>query len=403
MKMKTEKGKIKRYFSDKGYGFIEYGGGKEIFFHISDVEKRNIQEGDEVEFVIGTGKNCRQAAKKVKRAGNGFLEFDAQSDQGFSPGFLLPKDTKENLNFHAADDLSDNFSLRLNKYVKFTLDNKGKIVAKIKEQKLEQELTKIGNIPVKAIHEKQAASLQLLQRAGYSICSINNLHTNWRLIVGHGSGSIYETSLALHHTYGIPYIPGSALKGITRSYYLTQVLWPQFPEESVNVLDRLLEYGYNYIQALKKDENWYKNLEKKLTVNEPGNLKKPGDKLLSTNFDEITGFQEASLIFGNQRQQGKVYFMDAFPLSSLNIKEDVINPHFSDYYLDGKPPTDYLNPKPTIFLTVEKAAFTFYLLAPPKNENLLPIASSWLSDALVTRGVGAKTAVGYGYFSQTKP
>lgn len=388
MKMKTEKGKIKRHFSDKGYGFIEYGGGKEIFFHITDVEKRDIQEGDEVEFVIGTGKNGRPAAKKVKKAGNGFL-----------PGFLLPKDTKENLNYQATDDLSDNFSLSLNKYIKFTLDKNGKIEAKIKEQKLEQELTKIGNIPVKAIHEKQAASLQLLQRAGYSICSINNLHTNWRLVVGLGSGSIYETSLTLHHTYGIPYIPGSALKGITRSYYLTRVLWPQFPEESVNALDRLLEYGYNYIQALRKDENWYKNLEKKLTVNEPGNLKKPGDKLLSTNPDEITGFQEASFIFGNQRQQGWVYFMDAFPLSSLRIKEDVMNPHFSDYYLHGKPPVDYLAPKPINFLVVEKASFAFYLLSLAKDKTLLPVASNWLRSALMTRGVGAKTAVGYGYFN----
>jgi len=258
MKMKTEEGKVKRYVSDRGFGFIKYGGQEEIFFHVSDVEKGDVQEGDEVEFIIGTGKDGRPAAKKIKRAGNELSKYSAQSSQGLFPGFLLPKDTKDNLNHHVAGDFSDNFSLRLNKYIKFTLDKKGEIEVKIKEQKLEQELAKIGNISLRAIHEKQAASLQLLQRAGYSISYINDLHTNWRLVVGLGSGSVYETSLTLHHIYGIPYIPGSALKGITRSYYLTQVLWPQFPEESVNVLDRLLEYGYNYIQALKKDENWYK-------------------------------------------------------------------------------------------------------------------------------------------------
>src|SRR5438034_11037837 len=39
-----------------------------------------------------------------------------------------------------------------------------------------------------------------------------------RMIVGLGDESVLETSIILHRTYGVPYIPGSALKGLAASY-----------------------------------------------------------------------------------------------------------------------------------------------------------------------------------------
>src|SRR5260221_1751552 len=39
-----------------------------------------------------------------------------------------------------------------------------------------------------------------------------------RMIVGLGDESVLETSIMLHRTYGVPYIPGSALKGLAASY-----------------------------------------------------------------------------------------------------------------------------------------------------------------------------------------
>src|SRR5450755_4152288 len=42
--------------------------------------------------------------------------------------------------------------------------------------------------------------------------------TNGRMVIGLGDESVLETSIALHHTYGVPYIPGSALKGLAASY-----------------------------------------------------------------------------------------------------------------------------------------------------------------------------------------
>src|SRR5579883_2019048 len=39
-----------------------------------------------------------------------------------------------------------------------------------------------------------------------------------RMVVGLGDESVLETSITLHRTYGVPYIPGSALKGLAASY-----------------------------------------------------------------------------------------------------------------------------------------------------------------------------------------
>src|SRR5690348_10448730 len=47
--------------------------------------------------------------------------------------------------------------------------------------------------------------------------------TAWRMVVGLGGETVLETDLTLHHLYGIPFIPGSALKGLTRSYVTGEV------------------------------------------------------------------------------------------------------------------------------------------------------------------------------------
>ena len=46
--------------------------------------------------------------------------------------------------------------------------------------------------------------------------------TNGRIIVGLGEKNVLETGITLHHTYGVPYIPGSALKGLA-SHYCDQI------------------------------------------------------------------------------------------------------------------------------------------------------------------------------------
>ncbi|HMN29142.1 MAG TPA: type III-B CRISPR module RAMP protein Cmr6, partial [Caldilineaceae bacterium] len=51
---------------------------------------------------------------------------------------------------------------------------------------------------------------------------------NGRMVIGLGDESVIETAITLHHTYGVPMIPGSALKGLAAHYarnYLDESLW----------------------------------------------------------------------------------------------------------------------------------------------------------------------------------
>ena len=57
-------GKVKWFNGDKGYGFITAENGKEIFVHFSGIVKdgfKSLNEGQAVEFEIGTGAKGEQA------------------------------------------------------------------------------------------------------------------------------------------------------------------------------------------------------------------------------------------------------------------------------------------------------------------------------------------------------
>jgi CRISPR-associated protein Cmr6 len=189
------------------------------------------------------------------------------------------------------------------------------------------------------INKRVRQSIQLLKHKGYYLDDFM-AKTSWRLIIGLGAVHPQETSMTLHHVYGIPYIPGSAVKGVTRHWII-----------------------------LSK----FDNEEKKAEADEK--------------------FQK---IFGAQKNQGRVIFMDAYPVGQINLKIDIMNPHYPDYYSKNIPPADWQNPNPIKFLTVENTKFRFYLLS--KKGSLLYEAKEWLEEALGEFGIGAKTSLGYGIF-----
>jgi len=197
-----------------------------------------------------------------------------------------------------------------------------------------------------------------------------NASLDWRMIVGLGGETVLETDITLHHLYGIPFIPGSALKGLTRAYVAEENKKYHVPEDK------------------------------------PEGQRRPSEQ---TDDDH----SEIKLIFGTQKNAGTVLFFDAMPLNGeVKFVVDIMNPHYPDYYNSLKsnktiPPTNDQSPNPITFLTVTDTKFTFALA--PRNPNDdkhkadVELVKVWLQKALQQYGIGGKTSAGYGYFKKEMP
>ncbi|RDI43208.1 cold-shock protein CspD [Falsibacillus pallidus] len=64
-----EKGTVKWFNAEKGFGFIEVEGGNDVFVHFSAITGegfKSLEEGQQVEFEIVEGNRGPQAANVVK-------------------------------------------------------------------------------------------------------------------------------------------------------------------------------------------------------------------------------------------------------------------------------------------------------------------------------------------------
>lgn len=300
-------------------------------------------------------------------------QFAGDVSDSFSPNdSFLPKDTCEAIGvLHSPD----NFALKLNKVARFD-KRMGKFQFFKRERKGENYEIRAdyGNINFKQLADREIANAKQLFSTRSNVYSID-LTIDWRLVQGLGIESVYETSLTLHHTYGIPYIPASALKGIVRNWIISEA------------------FDHREDRAIRDEKfcNIFGCPAELVLDDVDTNDKKKNIKIKTQSF-----FKEA--------RQGSITFFDAFPIEKPAIEVDVMNPHFGPYYSDNLakiPPADYFNPIPVHFITVAKTSFRFVIGAFESKWLSEPIKSKpiteWLSDALTDHGIGAKTAVGYGY------
>ncbi|MGH2506629.1 MAG: type III-B CRISPR module RAMP protein Cmr6 [Ktedonobacteraceae bacterium] len=261
--------------------------------------------------------------------------------------YYLPKLTQQLVTQHI--DTCQNLGLLLDKYVP-------QEVIKSKEQENKEErsawLKELARSSQNHIDPELAKQTYDRWFALTNALQVTHFRAalDWRMVVGLGGETVLETDLTLHHLYGLPYIPGSALKGLARAYVTGEE------------------------QPSKKEE-------------------------------EDSG--EIQRIFGSQKQAGTVLFFDAWPLDGqVAFAVDIMNSHYPQYYSEGKLPTNTQNPNPVTFLAVEKTDFVF-ALAPratsaeqekkTRREDVQKV-SIWLQKALQDYGVGGKTSAGYGHF-----
>jgi len=102
--------------------------------------------------------------------------------------------------------------------------------------------------------------------------------------------------------------------------------------------------------------------------------------------------------------RGRIAFLPAYPHSrpTPDLELDVLTSHHQKYYSNELPTaTDTENPIPVYFPAVAAGAvYTFALLPVGHTDSTtLSQARSWLKVGLELFGLGAKTAAGYGFFS----
>jgi CRISPR-associated protein Cmr6 len=181
---------------------------------------------------------------------------------------------------------------------------------------------------------------------------------------GLGNEHPLENGFAFLNPYGLPYLPGSGVKGVLRQ------------------AARELESG-----------RW-------------------GDKEGWTEHAITHLFGLDSEDRGKEHRRGALTFWDVLPqLEGDTLHVDVMTPHQSHYYQPGKeivPPHDSGQPIPIPFLTVPPSSrFTFHVQCDlrllRRRDESLAAADRWQAlmqaafrHAFEWLGFGAKTAVGYG-------
>lgn len=164
-----------------------------------------------------------------------------------------------------------------------------------------------------------------------------------------------ENGFSFLSPYGLPYLPGSGVKGVLR--------------RAADALSANGEAGWTP-EALAK----------------------------------LFGYEADSGATSAPRNRGALEFWDVFPqLAGDRLLVDILNPHHSGYYQNGAAPHDAENPKPVFFLTVPPGSpFTFHvgchvaLLPEPLRNGWRPLLETAFELAFAWIGFGAKTAVGYG-------
>ncbi len=224
-----------------------------------------------------------------------------------------------------------------------------------------------------------------------------------RMMVNMAGGSMENAGLCLDR-FGMPYIPGSAVKGCARRMAIQLLMEASQaaasnPQLVAMLADVAMTFGWS-------EEDW----------GEPD----PKQRRISDFRFAIGGGRWAvvsiaarNLLPAAKEFAGAASFWPAYPLKlpkEHDLELDVLTSHHPVYYAkDGKMPValDSEDPIPVVFPAVAAGMVFGFPILPLRGEHssasqpgiaLHSLAREWLRDGLETFGIGAKTDAGYGWF-----
>jgi CRISPR-associated protein Cmr6 len=243
-----------------------------------------------------------------------------------------------------------------------------------------------------------------------------------RLMVNMGGGVMENANLKLNR-YGLPVIPGSALKGCARRMALQALHdWVASGGERPQADDacapccREFTSPASMLTAIARVFGWVE-LDWRSGTNRDGAFASDfawacGDAHEAIWKEACQSLaQHFGLNPGGDRPwtslpsfAGSIAFLPATPNTDPGLELDVVTPHHGKYYRQEIPVAlDTEEPVPVLFPAVktqkENDAFSF-LLRPlrPNADQELAHARNWLRHGLELFGLGAKTNAGYGWF-----
>ena len=212
---------------------------------------------------------------------------------------------------------------------------------------------------IASLQDRQSILIQTKNRD--SVLSLPAVSTA-PFVTGMGNEHPQENGFAFLWPYGIPYLPGSGVKGVLRQ-------------------------AARELAGVSKQAQW----------------------AIESEWDQSA----ITALFGsedsNDARRGTLSFWDVIPkIQEEELLVEIMTPHQSHYYQKGEQPHDSGMPTPIQFLTVPPGSgFNFHLVCDlPRLQRLAPeLARDGKWKALIKEafdhafdwlGFGAKTAVGYG-------
>lgn len=234
-----------------------------------------------------------------------------------------------------------------------------------------------------------------------------------RLILNAGDGVIENGGICLDRNSGVPFIPGSAIKGCGRRHAIWNLSHEESDESAAQALaDICLIFGYG-------DQEWKAGRDAKkghslsdfwLAMSPLEDAGEEHDDKRNERWETVS-VKAKTLICETLKVEhfpkqlsGSVTFLPSYPEKDPGIDLDIGTCHHSDYYNPKKnktTATDDENPIPVIYPTIPTGTFFHFCLLPSRGScdtNILTAASKHLSEGLQIFGLGAKTNAGYGWF-----